>query len=46
MGTRSGSLTETLASAIGRGVEEYGRTYAAYGNEGMLNFVYGSENER
>ncbi|CAG8982265.1 hypothetical protein HYALB_00004499 [Hymenoscyphus albidus] len=30
---RSGSLTETLASRIARGVEEHGRTYAAYGNE-------------
>ncbi|EPE31357.1 S-adenosyl-L-methionine-dependent methyltransferase [Glarea lozoyensis ATCC 20868] len=34
-GSTSGSLTETLASAIARGVEEHGRTYAAYGNEGM-----------
>ncbi|KAH9222060.1 S-adenosyl-L-methionine-dependent methyltransferase [Leptodontidium sp. 2 PMI_412] len=30
---RSGSLTETLSSTIARGVEEHGRTYAAYGNE-------------
>ncbi len=29
----SASLTETLSSTIARGVEEYGRTYAAYGNE-------------
>ncbi|XMA16426.1 hypothetical protein WAI453_009217 [Rhynchosporium graminicola] len=32
-GSSSGSLTETLSSTISRGVEEYGRTYAAYGNE-------------
>ena len=31
---RAGSLTETLSSQITRGVQEYGRTYAAYGNEG------------
>lgn len=31
---RSGSLTETLSSAVARGVEEHGRTYASYGNEG------------
>ncbi|TVY15125.1 Secondary metabolism regulator LAE1, partial [Lachnellula arida] len=30
---RAGSLTETLSSAVTRGVEEHGRTYAAYGNE-------------
>ncbi|RDL38847.1 S-adenosyl-L-methionine-dependent methyltransferase [Venustampulla echinocandica] len=33
-GSSAGSLTETLASSIARGVEEHGRTYAAYGNEG------------
>ncbi|TVY54942.1 Secondary metabolism regulator LAE1 [Lachnellula cervina] len=32
-GSVSGSLTETLSSAVARGVEEHGRTYAAYGNE-------------
>ena len=32
---RAGSLTETLSSQILRGVKEYGRTYAAYGNEGQ-----------
>jgi ubiquinone/menaquinone biosynthesis C-methylase UbiE len=32
-GSASGSLTETLSSQIARGVEEYGRTYAAYGKE-------------
>jgi len=34
-GSSSGSLTETLSSTIARGVEEHGRTYAAYGNEGL-----------
>jgi hypothetical protein len=33
-------LTQTLASAIARGVEEHGRTYAAYGNEGMAKNAY------
>lgn len=32
-GSSSGSLTEILSSTIARGVEEYGRAYAAYGNE-------------
>ncbi|KAI9054703.1 hypothetical protein LZ554_001855 [Drepanopeziza brunnea f. sp. 'monogermtubi'] len=32
-GSSAGSLTETLSSDISRGVEEYGRTYASYGNE-------------
>ncbi|KUJ06286.1 S-adenosyl-L-methionine-dependent methyltransferase [Mollisia scopiformis] len=32
-GSSAGSLTETLASTIARGIEEHGRTYAAYGNE-------------
>ncbi|TVY82515.1 Secondary metabolism regulator [Lachnellula suecica] len=32
-GSSSGSLTETLSSSIARGIEENGRTYAAYGNE-------------
>ncbi|KAG9235787.1 S-adenosyl-L-methionine-dependent methyltransferase [Amylocarpus encephaloides] len=32
-GSSGGSLTETLASEIARGVEENGRTYAAYGKE-------------
>jgi len=32
---RSGSLSDTLSSTIRRGITEHGRTYAAYGNEGM-----------